>query len=268
MAWTEDGPVRTTLELRWKCSRSTITQKIHFYADTRRIDFETVADWKEHQHLLKAEFPVDIHADEATFEVQFGNVTRKVHTNTSWEKARFESCAQKWMDFSEGNYGVSLLNDCKYGHSVRNGVIGLTLIKCGVEPNPNADVELHSFTYSLLPHAGTWKTAGTVQEAYKLNLPAYTVAAGQPGNSFSYTAVDHKNVILETVKQAESGEGTILRLYECENARTKTSLTLPEGATKAYSTNLLEEIEEELPVENGKITFTIKPYEIKTILVK
>ena len=173
MQWTEDGPVRTTLALTWRCSRSTITQKIHFYADTRRIDFETVADWKEHQHLLKAEFPVDIHSDEATFEVQFGNVTRKVHTNTSWDKARFESCAQKWMDFSEGNYGVSLLNDCKYGHSVRDGVIGLTLIKCGVEPNPNADVEVHTFTYALMPHAGSWKTAGTVAEAYKLNQPAY-----------------------------------------------------------------------------------------------
>lgn len=268
MKWIEDGPVRTTLELTWKCSRSTITQKIHFYADTRRIDFETVADWKEHQHLLKAEFPVDIHADEATFEVQFGNVTRKVHTNTSWDKARFESCAQKWMDFSEGNYGVSLLNDCKYGHSVREGVIGLTLIKCGVEPNPNADVEIHSFTYSLMPHAGTWKTAGTVAEAYKLNQPAYTVAAGTPGTAFSLASVNRENVILETVKQAENGDGTILRLYECQNARTKTTVTLPEGTTKAYVTNLLEEVEQELPVADGKVTLTVKPYEIVTILAK
>ena len=268
MKWIEDGPVRTTLELTWKCSRSTITQKIHFYADTRRIDFETVADWKEHQHLLKAEFPVDIHADEATFEVQFGNVTRKVHTNTSWDKARFESCAQKWMDFSEGNYGVSLLNDCKYGHSVREGVIGLTLIKCGVEPNPNADVEIHSFTYSLMPHAGTWKTAGTVAEAYKLNQPAYTVAAGTPGTAFSLASVNRENVILETVKQAENGDGTILRLYECQNARTKTTVTLPEGTTKAYVTNLLEEVEQELPVADGKVTLIVKPYEIVTILAK
>lgn len=177
MRWSEDGPVRTTLELEYRCNQSTIWQKIHFYANTPRIDFETKADWKEHQHLLKAEFPVDIHSDEATFEIQFGNVTRKVHTNTSWDKARFESCGQKWMDFSEGHYGVSLLNDCKYGHSVRDGVIGLTLIKCGVEPNPNADVEMHTFTYALFPHAGTWKEAGTVEESYQLNLPAYAVRA-------------------------------------------------------------------------------------------
>ena len=268
MKWTEDGPVRTTLELTYRCSLSTICQKIHFYADTRRIDFENTVDWKEHQHLLKAEFPVDIHSDEATFEIQFGNVTRKVHTNTSWDKARFESCGQKWMDFSEGRYGVSLLNDCKYGHSVHDGTIGLTLIKCGIEPNPNADVEVHHFTYALYPHGGTWKEAGTVQEAYKLNQPAYTVAAGASGTSRSFAGVDQDNVILETVKQAEDGNGTILRLYECQNARTNTVLRVPETVTKAYSTNLLEEIEEELPVENGKIAFTIKPYEIKTILVR
>ena len=268
MKWTEDGPVRTTLELTYRCSLSTICQKVHFYADTRRIDFENTVDWKEHQHLLKAEFPVDIHSDEATFEIQFGNVTRKVHTNTSWDKARFESCGQKWMDFSEGRYGVSLLNDCKYGHSVHDGTVGLTLIKCGIEPNPNADVEVHHFTYSLYPHGGTWREANTVQEAYNLNQPAYAMAGGVPGTSRSYAGVDQDNVVLETVKQAEDGNGTILRMYECKNARSKTTLRVPETVTKAYSTNLLEEIEEELPVENGKVVFTIKPYEIKTILLR
>ena len=268
MKWVEDGAVRTTLELTWNCSQSVITQKIHFYADTRRIDFETCADWKEHQHLLKAEFPVDIHSDEATFEVQFGNVTRKVHTNTSWEKARFESCAQKWMDFSEGNYGVSLLNDCKYGHSVNDGTIGLTLIKCGVEPNPNADVELHNFTYALYPHAGTWKQAGTVKEAYNVNVPAYVVNGGEEGKAYSFASVNKDNVILETVKQAENGEGTVLRFYECENSRTKATVTVPAEFTKAYATNLLEEVEQELAVVDGKVTFTIKPYEIYTILLK
>ncbi len=268
MHWIEDGPVRTTLALEYRCSLSTIRQKIHFYANTRRIDFETTVDWKLHQHLLKVEFPVDIHTDEATFDIQFGNVTRKTHSNTSWDKARFESCAQKWMDYSEGHYGVSLLNDCKYGHSVLDGVIALTLVKSGIEPNPNADVELHSFTYSLYPHGETWKQAGTVRESYKLNLPAYTVLGGTPGKSYSLVSLDTPNVVLETVKQTENGEGTVLRLYESENARTKTALTLPEGVTKAYETNLLEEIEAELPVVDGKLHFVMKPYEIKTILLR
>ena len=172
------------------------------------------------------------------------------------------------MDFSEGNYGISLLNDCKYGHSVMDGTIGLTLIKCGVEPNPNADVELHRFTYSLYPHSGTWKQAETVEEAYSLNQRAYAVAGGKPGTDFSFASVDKKNVVLETVKQAEDGNGTILRLYECQNSRTKVTLMVPEGFTKACSTNLLEEIEEELEIADGKVRFTILPYEIKTILLR
>lgn len=268
MRWTERGPVRSTLELTYRCSRSIINQKLHFYADSPRIDFETTADWKEHQHLLKVEFPVDIHADEATFDIQFGNVTRKVHTNTSWDQARFESCGQKWMDFSEGHYGVSLLNDCKYGHSVKDGVLSLTLIKCGVEPNQNADVELHNFTYALYPHAEDWRRGGTVQEGYKLNQPMRVVEAGVPCRQFSFASVNRDNVILETVKQAEDGNGTVLRLYEAHNARTKVTVSVSKPVTSAYSTNLLEQIEEELPVVDGKITFTIKPYEIKTILLR
>ena len=267
LAWTEDGPVQTTLELCYGFCGCTLRQRIHFYANTRRIDFETVVDWKLHQHLLKAEFPLDIHTDEATFDVQFGNVTRKVHANTSWDKARFESCGQKWMDYSEGHYGVSLLNDCKYGHSVLEGVVALTLIKSGVEPNPNADVETHRFTYALYPHGETWKQAGTVRESYKLNQPAYVLPAGTPGKRYSYAAVDKSNVILETVKQAEDGQGTILRLYECENARTKFTLTVPPTTTQACITNLLEEPQQPLTVTNGQIPCTIHPYEILTIRI-
>ena len=268
MRWTERGPVRSTLELSYRCSRSVIKQKLHFYADSHRIDFETMVDWKEHQHLLKVEFPVDIHSDEATFDIQFGNVTRKVHTNTSWDKARFESCGQKWMDFSEGHYGVSLLNDCKYGHSIKDGVLSLTLIKCGVEPNQNTDVEMHYFTYALYPHAEDWRRGGTVQEGYKLNQPMLAVDSGEPGKQFSFASVNRDNVILETVKQAEDGNGTVLRLYEAHNARTKVTVTVPAHVTAAYSTNLLEQIEEELHVIDGKVTFIIKPYEIKTILLR
>ena len=268
MKWTEEGPARATVELEYKISLSTIKQKIHFYAASRRIDFDTWVDWKQHQHLLKAEFPVDIHSDEAAFDIQFGNLTRKVHTNTSWDKARFEVCGQKWMDFSEGHYGVSLLNDCKYGHSVHDGVVALTLIKSGIEPNPVADQEEHVFTYALYPHAGTWRDAGTVREGYFLNQPLRAVEGGAPGASFSFASVEQKNVVLETVKQAEDGSGTVLRLYESENARTKTVLRVPAGVTKAYSCNLLEEIEEELPVVDGKASFLTKPYEIKTILIR
>lgn len=141
--WTENGPVRATLHIERNYSNSTLVQDIHFYAKQRRIEFVTTVDWHEHQSLLKVHFPVNVHTDEATFEIQYGNLTRKTHANTSWDRARFESCGQKWMDLSEGHYGVSMLNDCKYGHSVKDSVIGLTLIKSGIEPNPTTDQEVH-----------------------------------------------------------------------------------------------------------------------------
>ena len=267
MEWVEKGPLRMTLELERKISNSTIRQKIHFYAHSRRIDFDTWVDWKEHQHLLKVHFPVAVHTDEASFDIQFGNLTRKVHQNTSWDKARFESCGQKWMDLSEGHYGVSLLNDCKYGHSVKDSNMALTLIKSGIEPNPVTDQEEHVFTYAIYPHKEGWRQAGTVSEAYKLNQPAIAVSGGQAGRSFGMASVDRDNVILETIKRAESGEGTVLRMYESENALTKATLTVNKDFTKAYVCNLLEEEIEEAKTEGNKITITCKPYEIVTVKI-
>lgn len=268
-SWVEMGPVRATLRLERQFSHSTITQEIHFYADLRRIDFETTVDWKEHQSLLKVHFPVDVHTDEATFEIQYGNVTRKTHRNTSWDKARFESCGQKWMDVSEGHYGVSLLNDCKYGHSVKDSCIGLTLIKSGTEPNPTTDQEMHFFTYSLYPHAETWKAAGTVPQAFFLNQPALVSKGGKSGESFSLASLNVPNVVLETVKKAEDGDGVILRMYECENARTPVTLAFNRPFASAESCNCLEEPDgEPVKVDGNKVSFLVKPFEIKTIRIR
>ncbi|MEG1570764.1 MAG: alpha-mannosidase [Clostridia bacterium] len=267
MEWTELGPVRATLEIERPYSQSVIRQKIHFYANSRRIDFETTVDWHEHQQLLKVFFPVEVHTDEATFDVQFGNVTRKTHQNTSWDRARFESCGQKWMDLSEGHYGVSLLNDCKYGHSVKDGCMALTLIKSGIEPNPTTDQEMHSFTYALYPHAENWRAAGTVWEAYKLNQPALCVLGSAKQQPFSLASVDASNVMLETIKQAEDGNGFILRLYETDNALTQAQLQWNGAMSGAKECNLIEEELSDLPVLNNRMAFTLKPYEIKTLRI-
>lgn len=267
--WTEEGPVRATLEIQRTISNSVIKQEIHFYADSRRIDFSTWVDWKEHQHLLKVHFPVNIHSDEATFEVQFGNLKRKIHGNTSWDEARFESCGQKWMDISEGHYGVSLLNDCKYGYSAKDSNIALTLIKSGIDPNKTADQEEHVFTYALYPHKEMWSAAGTVQEAYKLNQPAYATKGELKNTGKSFISTDKDNIIIETVKPAENGDGIIVRLYDCENSLTKATLTFAEGMLESVEEcNLMEEKEADIEACGNSFTVSVKPYEIKTYRVR
>jgi alpha-mannosidase len=273
--WTEKGPVRATLHIEKSLSKSTLSQDIHFYKDKRRIDFVTKVDWKEAQHLLKVHFPVDIHTDEATFDIQFGNLKRKTHTNTSWDVARFESCGQKWVDLSEGHYGVSLLNDCKYGHSVHDSNIGLTLIKSGIVPNPVTDQEMHYFSYSLYPHAGDWRQGQTVKESYFFNQETFSrpVALDQQKNleSFSLASVNKANVVIETIKYAVDDEDIIVRLYESDNAKTKTSLNWGERVSRVVECNLMEEdLEDQADFklrdegEGSAFDFEIKPYEIKT----
>lgn len=155
----ERGPVRSTLKIEKKFLNSRFIQYVHIYNELPRVDFESDVDWKEHDIVVKALFPIDVNAHEATYEIQYGNVTRSTHENTSWDVAEFEVCGHKWVDLSEGDFGVSMLNNCKYGHDIKNGNMRLTLLKCGTDPNPFADKEQHKFTYSIYTHAGTWKEA-------------------------------------------------------------------------------------------------------------
>ena len=160
----EAGPLRATLEIKRRILHSAYTQRISLAAGSPRLDIATTIDWRERHILLKVAFPVDILAPAATYEIQYGNVQRPTHRNTSWDWARFETCAQKWADLSEGGYGVSLLNDCKYGHDIggtnhRYGnVMRLSLLRSPTYPDPEADQGEHRFIYSLLPHAGGWET--------------------------------------------------------------------------------------------------------------
>ena len=160
----EQGPLRAGLQLEWLYNKRTrVTQKLYIYAHSRRIDFVTKVDWQERQTLLKVAFPVAIHNGRATADIQFGNIERPTHRNTSWDKARFETCAHKWFDLSEGDYGVAVLNDCKYGYDVQANVMRQTLLKGAIYPDPHADLGQHVFTYSLLPHTGGWFEGGVHQ---------------------------------------------------------------------------------------------------------
>jgi alpha-mannosidase len=268
----ENGPVRTSLKITRKFLESTIIQTIQIYNDIPRIDFLTWIDWKERQMLLKATFPLEIHADKATYEIQYGNVERPTHWNTSWDYARFEVCAHKWADISEDNYGVSLLNDCKYGYDIKDSVMRLTLLKSAIEPNVDSDRVIHEFTYSIYPHKGDWKKANTVKMAYNLNCPLHTlIESPHEGNlldRFSFISIDKENVVIEVIKKAEKSNAIILRIYECFNRRTTVKTTLFKNIDKVYECDLLENNNNIMTSENNTFSFEIKPYEIKTFKIK
>lgn len=269
---TERGPVRATLKIKRKFSDSIIIQKVYVYKDIPRVDFNNYVDWKEHQVLLKVAFPIDINADKATYEIQYGNVERPTHSNTSWDTARFEVCAQKWADLSEGDFGVSLLNDSKYGHDIKEGVMRLTLLKSGIEPNPTTDQEEHEFTYSLYPHAGSWKEANTTQMAYKLNVPMYTkIEEAHEGillGESSIAKVNRDNVIIEVVKKAEDSDELIVRMYEFHNKRSNVKLQLFSDIEKVTECNLMEKDIIDMDFKGNEIEFQIKPFEIKSFKIK
>ena len=268
----ENGPFRYALKQQWKYQDSDITEILYFYANSPRVDIHFTADWKEDQLLLKTLFPVEMNTTEATFEIQYGNVKRSTAVNTSWDRARFEVCHHKWMDVSEGGYGISFLNDCKYGISVEENVVGLSLLKCGVYPNPQADREVHNAVYSVFPHEGSWQEAGTVREAYLLNNPLQVFSgSGENRNGpkrYSMVEHDHRNIMIESVKKAEDNDDTIIRLYEFENRKTDVRLRLPRKAERIWLCNLMEENEILLAEDAQDVTVTAEPFGILTIRVE
>ena len=249
--------------------RSKITQTIWFMDDSAKIDFETVADWHDTHKMLKVAFPVDVNTDKATFDIQFGSIERPTHKNTSWDKAKFETCAHKFADLSEGNYGVSLLNDCKYGHDVHDGLMMLSLLRSPTDPNPVADQGEMLCTYSLLPHAGSLAQSDTIKQAYLLNQPLTALKASGEKNlipaEYSAVSVDNECLVCDTVKEEENGEGTIIRLYESKNTRGKATLTTSLKAEKAYLCDLMENELRELEIKDGKILIDFKGFEIITV---
>jgi len=266
-----DGPLFLAVRTQWRVGRaSTLTQDMAVYAHTRRIDFITRLDWQEEHTLLKTGFALDVNTAQIRGEIQYGHVLRNTHENTSWDRARFESCAHKWVDLSEGNYGVALLNDCKYGYDTLDGQVSLTLMKSPRCPDEEADIGEHAFTYALLPHEGPFTPEVVVREACALNAPLH-VAKLHPGDGTALALdcckVDNPNVVVEAVKKAEGDDALIVRLYEAGNTRGDVTVSFGRAIRKAYTCNLMEEEAESLRIRNDDVTFAIKPFEIVTIMV-
>lgn len=265
----ESNTVRSVVRVVRKFHRSTITQDIVLASGSRRLEFVTHVDWQERQRMLKTAFFPDVLSTKATYEIQFGAIERPNHWNTSYDKARFEVCGHKWADLSEGGYGMSILNDCKYGYDIKDNRMRLTLLRGTIYPDPTGDIGEHDFTYAILPHSGDWRCGNTVREAYELNVPmmASTGTGRGTAKSFSFVGIQNSSVILDTIKYAEDGDGLIVRVYESQGSRGKAELLFGTAIKDAAECNLMEVCEHTLPVDRFSLPFTIKPYEIKTFRI-
>lgn len=263
------GFVQDVLRFRWKLNDSEISQDIILFHHQRRVDFKTRIDWNESHKLLKIAFPADLVAAKATYEIPFGALERATHNNTSWERAQFEVCGHRWADLSEGNSGISLLNDCKYGYDVKDRTIRLSLLRAPKWPDIHADQGQHEFTYSVLPHEGDWRQANVVQRAMELNHPVQVVAStphgGDKSSEHSWLQFHSEHVILDTIKASEDGTGTVLRFYESSGGRETVQVQWNEQNVSASMINLLEDELAPLTCEGGAFKLTFKPYEIKSV---
>ena len=262
-----DGPVQLRIRSEYRIGRrSTFKQDIVFHAHSSRIDFDTVVDWHEKMTLLKAGFEIDILAENARHEIQYGHAERPTHQNQLDDRARFEVCAHKWTDLSENGFGVALLNDCKYGVSVFGSDIRLTLIKSGTHPDPRGDEGTHRFTYALLHHGESFSVESVIRPAYEFNIPPRVVPAATDAKPIpSLVRVDQPNIIVESVKWAERGKAFIVRLYDAGRVGRHASLAFGAPVKRITKTNLLEEKPQTLPFRDGKTNLYVRPFEIVTL---
>ena len=263
----EATPWRAAVRVARAVGHSRWEQVISLTADSARIDFDTRVDWRERHRLLKAEFPTGIHAEEALNEIQFGFVRRPTHRSRPYDADRFEVCNHRYTVLCDEARGAAVLNDCKYGVSMLDDTIALTLLRAPVSPDLHADQGLHAFRYSYIFWDGPWLASDAVRQAYAFNIPL-TVAEGE-AETTSLMRVDCPHVIIETVKLAEDGSGDmILRLYECKHAACRAALSLGFPARQAWLCDMLEAPQTPLEITDGGIALTFRGFEIKTLRLR
>jgi alpha-mannosidase len=265
----ESGPLRAGIAFEYAVSpRSTLRQVVSLSALSGRLDFSCEVDWHEKQKFLKVEFPLNVRSSFATYEIQFGHVQRPTHFNTSYDMARFEVPAHKWADLSEPDFGVALLNDCKYGYAAHENILRLSLLRAPTLPDPQADQGRHQFRFALFPHQGDPQSAGVTEEAYRFNVPVLIEKFGGNDTQQTFFSVDNSAIIVDTIKKAEDSNAIVLRLYESRGTQGKVRLSSLMPIKSATLVNLLED--EILPLhwQDGEVELNFKPFEIITIKVE
>jgi len=239
---------------------STLRQTIILSPHQKYLKFDTKVHWAESHKMLRAQFFTSVKAEKALYDIQFGNIFRTTKDSDKISSAQLEVAAHKWADVSDGSFGLALLNDCKYGHRIKNQEISLNLLRSPKYPDKNADMGDHHFAYALYPHGGSAYEGEVHKEAMLFNHPL--VKSNYAADILPLEIMKPCGVVLETVKPAESGAGIVIRLYENEGRHETVGLQAGFAYQEAYETDLLENVIAKADVK--KLVFT--PYEIKTVV--
>ncbi len=279
----EQGPVRVVLRLRRDYLKpgtrkeyptedfptSFFTQDIALYEELDRIEFVTTADWWEDHTMVKVAFPLTVTDTVATYEVPFGTIERSTQLRTSWEKARVEVPASRWADVSAGGYGISLLNTDKYGYDIKGRTMRLSLLRSPTWPDPMADRGMHTTTYYLYPHSGTWSEGGTVRQGYEVNVPllgrATDAHPGRLPRTHSFLSLSPSTLILTSVKKAEDSDAWVVQWYNAGSADVEAMLTLPFTPTRAMRSDFLESAGEIVQTKRTSLRVLTAPRSIVTV---
>ena len=254
------------LKVSGRIGNSSLVQYIRLEAEGTRLNFDTQIDWKELHRLLKACFPVNVYAENGINEIQFGYMERPAHRSRPYDKDRFEVCNHHYSAFCDGVHGAAVLNDSKYGISMNGNALELSLLRASACPEMQADNRVHHFTYGFTAWEGSFADSDVVRQGYELNVKPEIYAGAL--ETFSAAEIDQANVILDTMKPAEDGSGdVILRLYESKKAAVTAKVRCALGS-RAYLCDMLENVREEIPVENGEMTLAFGAFEVKTVRMK
>jgi alpha-mannosidase len=258
-------PLLAELVLRREFGSSSLVQTYTMRAGSARLDIHFDIDWHEDEKLLSLMVPIDVRTSEASCDIQFGNVKRPTHASSSWDAAKFEVCAHRYVDLSEPSFGVAVLNDGRYGHGVHDGGVRVSLLRAAKYPDPDADHGRHAVTISVLPHGPGLHDV--LHEAEALNMPLRLVTSGSAAaDPAPVVALDHRGVQISSVKHADDGSGElIVRLYEACGDRATTTVRTARPIASAVRCNLLEEPSEGIECGDGIVLLTLRPFELVTL---
>lgn len=247
----------------YEFNNSKIEQIIEVSAGSTLINFITNVDWNEKDKMLRAEFPLNITSDFASCDIQFGNIKRSTLENNSIDYAQIEVAAHKYVDVSENNFGVALLNDCKYGYYIKKSTLSLNLLRSQNNPGISADIGKHEFKYALYVHSGNLYNSNVEKVSYEYNYPLVEML--QTDNLPHIITAENENIIIENIKLAEDTNDVIVRLYEAKGIKTNAKIRLADIFSACYLTNMIEDDIERQNIAVGSINLTFNGFEVHTL---